>query len=65
VNNHPEAKGLETYRFKWAIGCPIHGPFLRGVPVLQNEILVEVLLVHLVDLGGVHEVNNLTDTIDR
>ena len=33
--------------------------------MFQNEILIEVLLVHFVDLGGVHEVNDLTDTIDR
>ena len=33
--------------------------------MFQDEILVEVLLVHLVDLGGVHQINDLTDTIDR
>lgn len=33
--------------------------------MFQDEILVEVLLVHLVNLGGVHKVDNLADTIDR
>jgi len=32
--------------------------------MFQDEILVEVLLVHLVDFGGVHKVNNLADAID-
>ena len=33
--------------------------------MFQDKILVEVLLVHLVDLWGVHKVDNLADTIDR
>ena len=32
--------------------------------MLQNEILVEALLVHLVDLGSVHEVDDLANTVD-
>ena len=32
--------------------------------MFQNEILVEVLLVHLVHFGRVHEVNDLADTVD-
>ena len=56
---------MRAHRFKRAVGRPVHRPFLRGAPVFQNEVLVEVLFVHLVDLGGVHKVNDLADTIDR
>ena len=30
----------------------------------QNEILIEVLLVHPVHFGCVHKVNDLADTVD-
>ena len=33
--------------------------------MFQNEVLVKALLVHLVNLGGVHEVDDLADTVDR
>ena len=33
--------------------------------MFQDEVLVEVLLIHLVNLGGVHKVDNLADTIHR
>lgn len=33
--------------------------------MFQNEILVEILLVHFVHFGRVHKVNYLTDTVDR
>jgi len=33
--------------------------------VFQDEILVEILLVHFVDFCGVHKANDLADTIDR
>ena len=55
---------MEAYYLKWTVGCPVHRPFLRGAPVLQNEILVEVLLVHFVYFGGVHKVNDLADAVD-
>ena len=32
--------------------------------MLQNEILVEVLLVHFVYFGRVHQVDDLADAID-
>jgi hypothetical protein len=55
---------MKAYYFKRTVGCPIHGPFFRGAPMLQNEVLVEVLFVDLIHLGRVHEVNDLTDTVD-
>lgn len=33
--------------------------------MFQNEILVEVLLVHFVHFGCVHKVDDLTDAVDR
>lgn len=33
--------------------------------MFQDEVLVEALLVHLVDFGSIHKVNNLADAIDR
>lgn len=33
--------------------------------MFQNEILVKALFIHLVDLRGVHKVDDLADTIDR
>jgi hypothetical protein len=55
---------VEAHHFKRTVGCPVHRPFLGGVSMLKNKILVEILLVHFVYFERVYQVNDLADAVD-